>query len=260
MISSSSPFIADAVNRGAVAVLAPPSTVYAPVAGGAPVELLTDDNPRRRLSLLAARFFGRQPATTVAVTGTNGKTSVVEFARQIWEHLGHKAASLGTLGVDAPGFEAGPGLTTPDPVLLHRTLAKLARAGIEHAAIEASSHGLEQFRLDGVHLSAAAFTNLGRDHLDYHSDMGAYFAAKRRLFDSLLPPDAPAVLNADTPEYDALRAVARDTGNEVVSFGRAGTSLRLDDVTPLPGGQRLVFSLDGHTYDTRLPLAGEFQA
>ena len=253
-------FIADAVGRGAVAVLAPPDTEVARPKGGAPIELLTDDNPRRRLSLLAARFYGRQPATTVAVTGTNGKTSVVEFARQIWQRLGHKAAGLGTLGVIARGFEAGPGLTTPDPVLLHRTLAELARAGIEHAAIEASSHGLDQFRLDGVRLSAAAFTNLGRDHLDYHRDMAAYLAAKRRLFEALLPPAAPAVLNADAPEFDSLRAVCRDAGNEVVSYGRAGASLRLEDVTPLPGGQRLVFTLDGRSYDTRLPLVGGFQA
>lgn len=253
-------FIADAVDRGAVAVLAPPDTEIAWDRGNLSTELLTDDNPRRLLSLLAARFYGRQPATTVAVTGTSGKTSVVEFARQIWEHLGHRAASLGTLGITAPGFVSDPGLTTPNPVLLHRTLAELAQAGIEHAAIEASSHGLDQFRLDGVRLSAAVFTNLGRDHLDYHRDTNAYLAAKQRLFEVLLPSGAPAVLNADTPEFEALRALCYDVGNEVVSYGRAGSSLHLDDLRPLASGQRLVFTLDGCLYDTRLPLVGEFQA
>ena len=252
-------FIADAVARGAVAVLAPTGTA-APDDGARPIELLTDDNPRRRLTLLAARFYRHQPATVVAVTGTNGKTSVVEFARQIWARLGRKAASLGTLGVSAPGFAAGPGLTTPDPVELHRLLAALAEAGVEYAAIEASSHGLEQFRLDGVRLSAAAFTNLGRDHLDYHRDMDAYLGAKRRLFEHLLPADAPAVLNADAPEFEALSGACHDAGHEVVSYGRAGTSLRLVDVTPLADGQRLVLEVFGRTYDTRLPLVGEFQA
>jgi UDP-N-acetylmuramoyl-L-alanyl-D-glutamate--2,6-diaminopimelate ligase len=157
-------FIGEAIARGAVAVLAAPGTSLD--APDRPVALLTDDNPRRRLARMAARYFGRQPATIAAVTGTNGKTSVVEFTRQIWTHMGHKAASLGTLGLQPPRRDAPVSLTTPDPVDLHRCLAALAGDGIDHLAMEASSHGLDQYRLDGVEVGAAAFTNLSRDQLD----------------------------------------------------------------------------------------------
>src|SRR3984957_7723868 len=159
-------FIADAVERGAVAVLAPPGTIWPP--GVPPRPIITDPEPRRCLAQIAAVLAGPQPETVVAVTGTNGKTSTVEFARQLWASAGLKAASLGTLGLIAPGFDPGPGLTTPDPVSLAETLAGLARHGVTRAAMEASSHGLDQFRLDGVKLAAAAFTNLTRDHLHYH--------------------------------------------------------------------------------------------
>ncbi len=178
-------FIAEAVSRGAAAVLAPEGTQWPP--GVPPRPLLEDPEPRRRLAQLAAGLAGSQPKIVVAVTGTNGKTSTVEFLRQIWTAGGQPAASLGTLGLIAPGFDPGPGLTTPDPVSLAETLARLARAGIQHAAMEASSHGLDQFRLDGVRLAAAAFTNLTRDHLDYHGTEDAYRAAKLRLFAELLP-------------------------------------------------------------------------
>ena len=193
-------FIADAVARGAVAILAPQGTEWPP--GVPPRPLLLDPEPRRRLAQMAAALAGPQPATVVAVTGTNGKTSTVEFLRQIWAAdgteaakpgmAGPKAASLGTLGVIAPGFDPGPGLTTPDPVTLAETLAGLARTGVARAALEASSHGLDQFRLDGVHLAAAGFTNLTRDHLDYHGSEAAYRTAKLRLFEDLLPTGAPA--------------------------------------------------------------------
>jgi UDP-N-acetylmuramoyl-L-alanyl-D-glutamate--2,6-diaminopimelate ligase len=169
-------FIAEAVSRGAVAVLAPQGTAWPP--GVPPRPLLEDPEPRRRLAQLAAGLAGRQPRVVVAVTGTNGKTSTVEFLRQIWTAGDKPAASLGTLGVIAPGVDPGPGLTTPDPVSLAETLASLARSGVQHAAMEASSHGLDQFRLDGVRLAAAAFTNLTRDHLDYHGSVDAYRTAK----------------------------------------------------------------------------------
>ena len=178
-------FIADAVERGAVAILAPQGTPWPP--GVPPRPIITDPEPRQCLAQIAAVLAGPQPETVVAVTGTNGKTSTVEFTRQLWASTGVKAASLGTLGLIAPGFDPGPGLTTPDPVSLAETLAGLARHGITKAAMEASSHGLDQFRLDGVRLTAAAFTNLTRDHLDYHGTLDAYRQAKLRLFEALLP-------------------------------------------------------------------------
>ena len=164
-------FIADAVQRGASAVLAPIGTIWPP--GVPPRPLITDAEPRRSLAYIAAALAGPQPARVIGITGTNGKSSTAEFLRQFWQLSGRPAASLGTLGVIAPGFHTGPGLTTPDPVELANTLAKLAQSGIQHAAIEASSHGLDQFRLDGIRLAAGAFTNLTRDHLDYHGDMTA---------------------------------------------------------------------------------------
>ena len=159
--------------------------------------MLSAAEPRQALALMAARFYPDQPGTIVAVTGTSGKTSVADFARQIFAQLGRKAASLGTIGLVKPDGSVYGGLTTPDPVSLHRTLAELAAEGVTHLAFEASSHGLDQHRLDGVRLKAAAFTNLGRDHLDYHPSMEAYLAAKLRLFTELLPPDGTAVINAD---------------------------------------------------------------
>ncbi len=181
-------FIPQALEKGAAAVLAPEGTLLPETAQdeARPVALITDPNPRRRLALLAARFYGCQPETVAAVTGTNGKTSVASFTRQIWQALGHDAASLGTLGLQPPRADAPASLTTPDSVELHRCLATLARDHIDHVVLEASSHGLDQSRLDGVRVSAAAFTNLTRDHLDYHGTMEAYLAAKLRLFTGLL--------------------------------------------------------------------------
>src|ERR1700674_2366165 len=178
---------------GAVAVLAERAP-DAPLSAGVPLVRVAD--ARRALALAAARLFPRQPATIVAVTGTSGKTSVAAFVRQIWARLGRRAASIGTLGVAGPGVDSYGSLTTPDPVELHRTFERLAAAGITHAAIEASSHGLDQRRLDGVRLTAGAFTNLSRDHLDYHRDLDCYLGAKLRLFETLIPPGAAAVVGA----------------------------------------------------------------
>ncbi len=253
-------FIGDAVQRGAAAVLAPPGTQWPP--GVPPRPLIEDPEPRRRLAQIAAALAGAQPATTIAVTGTNGKTSSVEFLRQIWTLAGHKAASLGTLGVIAPGFAAGPGLTTPDPVALSATLAALARADVQHAAMEASSHGLDQFRLDGVRLAAGAFTNLTRDHLDYHGDMAAYRAAKLRLFAELLPDGAPAVActTLDTETMAALQALARSRRIDLRTVGEGGTALRLIAATPRPDGQVLRLMAGGAEREVMLPLPGRFQA
>ncbi len=257
-------FIADAVARGAAAVLAPPGSVLPPGAGGGEVRLVTADNPRRTLALLASRFFDAQPATAAAVTGTNGKTSVAWFTRQIWSALGHNAAAMGTLGIspDEAASAAGddaPALTTADPVVLHRCLAALAGGGIDHLALEASSHGLEQFRLDGVALKAGAFTNVSRDHLDYHGTMASYRAAKLRLFEVLLPRDATAVLNADADDFATFHAAAGGGGRRIITYGRAATDIRLARTSPGPLGQTVELSLFGRDHRIELPLVGAFQ-
>ncbi len=253
-------FIADAVARGAVAILAPLGTEWPP--GVPPRPIILDQEPRQCLAQIAAVLAGPQPETVVAVTGTNGKTSTVEFARQLWASSGIKAASLGTLGLIAPDFDPGPGLTTPDPVSLAETLAGLARHGIIKAAIEASSHGLDQFRLDGVKLAAAAFTNLTRDHLDYHGTLEAYRQAKLRLFESLLPAGSPAIVHADMDAVtlDALREIALRRRLDFRTVGEQGTYLRLIAAHPRPDGQDLTVLVDGNQRQIVLNLPGRFQA
>ncbi|HEY0184412.1 MAG TPA: UDP-N-acetylmuramoyl-L-alanyl-D-glutamate--2,6-diaminopimelate ligase [Rhodopila sp.] len=253
-------FIADAVRRGAVAILAPSGTTWPP--GVPPRPIITDPEPRQCLAQIAAILAGPQPQTVVAVTGTNGKTSTVEFTRQLWASSGVKAASLGTLGLIAPGFEPGPGLTTPDPVSLAETLAGLARHGVSRAAIEASSHGLDQFRLDGVKLAAAAFTNLTRDHLDYHGSLEAYRQAKLRLFDVLLADGAPAVADADMDAVtlDALREIASRRRLDLRTVGEQGDRFRLIGARARADGQTLTVMFGGRTREVDLNLPGRFQA
>ena len=250
-------FIAQAVQAGAAAILAP-EDLAAPDAG---VPVVRAGDVRRAYALAAARFWGAQPATVVAVTGTNGKTSVATFCRQIFARLGHKAASLGTLGLQA-GDEAitPPGLTTPDAAEVARLAALLAGRGVTHLAVEASSHGLDQRRLDGLALTAAGFTNLTRDHLDYHADMAAYRAAKLRLFEALLPRGAAAVLNADSDAFPAFAAAAMTHGQAILSVGESGQGLKLVACRPTPEGQRLAVECEGETIEVALPLAGAFQA
>src|SRR5258708_2757367 len=220
-------FIPEAVRNGAVAVLAQNGTFWPPEVP--PRVLLTDPEPRRMLALIAAVLAGVRPETVVAVTGTNGKTSTVEFLRQLWVLDGHRAASIGTLGLIAPGYEPRPGLTTPDPVPLAEILSSLARHGVQRVAMEASSHGLDQHRLDGVRLAAAGFTNLTRDHLDYHVTMAAYRAAKLRLVGALLPPRSPFVAHADMDPVtlEALRGVAINRRLAFHTVGTAGSLFRL---------------------------------
>ncbi|HET9148269.1 MAG TPA: UDP-N-acetylmuramoyl-L-alanyl-D-glutamate--2,6-diaminopimelate ligase, partial [Acetobacteraceae bacterium] len=253
-------FIADAVARGAAAVLAPVDTAWPP--GVPPRPLITDAMPRKRLAEIAAILAGGQPRRILAVTGTNGKTSTVDFLRQILTRAGHKAASLGTLGLIAPGFESGPSLTTPDPVALARTMAVLKRAGVENVALEASSHGLDQYRLDGLTLAGAAFSNLTRDHLDYHGDMAAYRAAKLRLFAELLPPGAPALAMADLDgeTLSALRRIAEARDLAFGTVGPGGSAIRLLRARPLPEGQKLTIEAGGGRRIIDLPLPGRFQA
>lgn len=249
-------FVADALARGAVAVLAsrPPDALPDGVG------LILTDEPRAALARLAAALHAEQPETIVAVTGTSGKTSVAAFARRIFAAAGHRAGSIGTLGVIAPGRDGYGSLTTPDPVELHRTLADLARDGVTHVAMEASSHGLDQHRLDGVRIAAAGFTNLSRDHLDYHPSVEAYLAAKLRLVTDLLPAGRPVVVNADGAGAQAFLAAAEARGLPVISVGETGATIRLIGRERLPGGQRL--SLDGPwgRAELLLPLVGDFQA
>jgi UDP-N-acetylmuramoyl-L-alanyl-D-glutamate--2,6-diaminopimelate ligase len=249
-------FAAEAVERGAVAIIGE----RAPDASIAPAIFIEVEDAHRALALAAARFFPLQPATIVAITGTSGKTSVAAFTRQIWLALGHRAAALGTIGLVAPSGAISGALTTPDPVLLHKTLNDLAKDGVSHLALEASSHGLDQRRLDGVRLAAGAFTNLSRDHLDYHADMETYLAAKLRLFERLLMPGQPAVIDADSDVAERIIAACKSRGLDVISVGRKGSALRLVAAKPEDFATGLVVDYAGKTYALRLPLAGDFQA
>ncbi|PAQ07328.1 UDP-N-acetylmuramoyl-L-alanyl-D-glutamate--2,6-diaminopimelate ligase [Mesorhizobium temperatum] len=248
-------YAADAAKRGAVAIVAGKGSAVA----GLPVPVLAVDDPRLALALSAARYFGSQPQTMVAVTGTSGKTSVAAFTRQIWEQSAFAAASIGTTGVVAPGRNEYGSLTTPDPVDLHRLLQELADAGVTHASMEASSHGLDQRRLDGVKLAAGGFTNLGRDHMDYHPTVEDYHRAKLRLFDTLLPKGAPAVIFADDPWSEPTIRAARAAGLDVLTVGRHGEFLTLKRVEHERHRQRAEVEVDGVLHEIDLPLAGDFQ-
>ncbi|HEY8267717.1 MAG TPA: UDP-N-acetylmuramoyl-L-alanyl-D-glutamate--2,6-diaminopimelate ligase [Xanthobacteraceae bacterium] len=250
-------FAADAAGKGALAVVGEGER---PAGLPANVAFIRVADARATLARAAAKLHPRQPETIVAVTGTNGKTSVVSFTRQIWAAAGHKAASLGTLGVSAPSGEVTGSLTTPDPVALHELLDKLAGEGVTHLALEASSHGLDQRRLDGVRISAGAFTNLTRDHLDYHPTLEAYRTAKLRLFDTLLPEGASAVINADSPEARIIAAVAQQMKLRLISVGSAGADLTLLAAIPEGFAQSLSVRAGGKDYRLHLPLVGAFQA
>ncbi len=247
-------FIAEAVRAGAIAVVAAPD---ARVEGAIHI---ADDTPRACFARLAARFFGPFPQTAVAVTGTNGKTSTVEMTRQLWRMAGHHAASIGTLGVTTADERVTTGLTTPDVVTFLSNVAGLAREGVTHLAFEASSHGLTQYRTEGLNVSAAAFTNLSRDHLDYHGDMGAYLTAKLRLFSEVLDPAGTAVIWADDAESGRVFDLAQARGNRIVTVGERGTGLRLVGRDPTLLGQGLTIEADGATHHVQLPLIGGYQA
>jgi UDP-N-acetylmuramoyl-L-alanyl-D-glutamate--2,6-diaminopimelate ligase len=248
-------FLPQAVRNGAIAIV----TERAPETPPPGVAVVLVDNVRLALSRAAARFHPRQPATIAAVTGTSGKTSVAAFTRQIWLKLGHPAASLGTLGVVAPSGAVYGSLTTPDPVTLHRTLDELAGEGVTHLAMEASSHGLDQRRLDGVRLAAGAFTNLSRDHLDYHATFEDYLKAKLRLFEDLLQPGQSAVIDADNDVADRVIAAARARGLNVLTIGAKGEFLRIVSTKAEGFATRLVVDHGGQSREIVLPLAGTFQ-
>jgi UDP-N-acetylmuramoyl-L-alanyl-D-glutamate--2,6-diaminopimelate ligase len=250
-------FIDAAIAAGAVAVVGD----HAP--DGCKVPFVAVANPRRALALAAAKFFPAQPATIAAVTGTSGKTSVAAFTRQIWERLGHASASIGTIGLVSPKRTVYGSLTTPDPIALHRQLDEIAREGVTHLAFEASSHGLDQYRLDGVRVSAGGFTNLSRDHMDYHPTVAHYLAAKLRLFRELVPPGGAAVISTDHDCSAEAIGAATTRGLRVMAVGRrgdgAGEGIRLTDAVVEGFSQELTLEHRGKRYAVRLPLVGEFQ-
>jgi UDP-N-acetylmuramoyl-L-alanyl-D-glutamate--2,6-diaminopimelate ligase len=250
-----SAYLAEAARRGASAAVAAKGARRE----GADLPVVAVEDPRLVLAQAAAAFFERQPETMIAVTGTSGKTSVTAFTRQIWASAGCAAASIGTTGVVAPGRNDYGTLTTPDPIELHRLLAELADSGVTHAAMEASSHGLDQKRLDGVKLKAGAFTNLGRDHMDYHPTVEQYHAAKLRLFDTLLPKGAPAVIFADDVFSAATEAAAKTAGLDVRTVGRKGDYIALKRVEHERHKQRAEVAHGGEIFEIDLPLAGDFQ-
>jgi UDP-N-acetylmuramoyl-L-alanyl-D-glutamate--2,6-diaminopimelate ligase len=252
-------YIDAAIKAGAVAIL----TDERP--GEWAVPAMKTAEPRLTLANAAAAFHLMQPGIVAAVTGTNGKSSTVDFLRQIWASMGRKAASMGTLGAIGPSGVVDLGHTTPDPVAIHEALEKLAKEGVTHAAMEASSHGLSQYRLHGVKLSAGAFTNLTQDHLDYHADFDDYRRAKMKLFSELLPAGAPAVINADSPELERFEAAAQKAGLRTFTVGWRGRDLRISEALPRGTGQDLVIQWGGgpsagNERKIHLPLIGEFQA
>ncbi len=254
-------FVATALRANASAILTDPEGVRiaADALGASAAALVVVEDPRQALAYAASLWFGVQPETVVAVTGTNGKTSVATFCRQIWTALGQEAINIGTTGVEG-AWETPLAHTTPEPVTLHRLLAAAAEAGVTHAAMEASSHGLAQRRLDGVRLSAAAFTNFSQDHLDYHAGFDEYFAAKAGLFDRLLPEDGTAVVNADDPRGRDVVAIAQARGQDILTVGSGeSAALRLLSQRFSATGQDLRFAWAGAVRQVHLDLIGGFQ-
>lgn len=249
-------FIADAFAKGATAILTDQETI---VDAPDTVAVIQANEPRWLLAKIAAQFFGAMPAHIAAITGTNGKTSTAQFVREIWATLGTSSASIGTLGVVSPVANNYGTLTTPDAITLHKILAELAAAGVTHAALEASSHGLIQFRLDGVKIEAAGFTNLTRDHLDFHGTMENYYAAKARLFEVLLESNGTAVLNADTAEAEDLATRSRRRSCRTLTYGLHGHDLKLHKIVPHGRGQDLQLEILGKRHDIALGIVGRFQ-
>ena len=247
-------FIPSALDKGAVAVLCQHYD------GEKPAAFIETNEPRLALAKAAARYYAVQPQNMIAITGTNGKSSTVDFLRQIWEHAGLKAASMGTLGALGPNGKIDVGHTTPDPVTIHETLKALSRQGVTHCAMEASSHGLAQYRMDGVELAAVAFTNFTQDHLDYHATMDEYLGAKLRLFTELAPRGVPAIVNADSDHRSAFEDAAKSAGLDVLSVGWRGDDLKIQELMPHGTYQTLFLKWRSEEARLDLPLIGEFQA
>lgn len=252
-VSDGRDYIEQAIKAGAAGIL---STVglnpNAPYLGSA--------MPRLDYSKMAARLYPNQPQTVVAITGTNGKSSTVDFLRQIWAYAGHAAACFGTIGVRSPSGYRPTAHTTPDAVALHQTLEDLAKEGVTHVALEASSHGLDQYRLDGTRITASGFTNLTQDHFDYHGDMETYFQAKARLFAELTPEAAPVIINVDDEYGQELAGLCAQLGQKVTQVGLSGTDIQIVSLTPRASALRLELAMGYDVLEVELPLAGLFQA
>jgi len=252
-VSDGRDYIPKAIEKGAGAILSLP---------GLPklsVPLIENENPRLVYAQLAARFHPGQPKTLIAMTGTNGKSSTVEFLRQIWDSAGHKAACFGTLGVRTAKGHTPLSHTTPDAVDLHKALSQLKQDGVTHVAMEASSHGLDQYRLDGVKVSAAGFSNLTQDHFDYHSNVRQYFAAKARLFTELTPPRADVVINVDDAYGRQIADICKARGQSVLSIGWQGKDIAIKAIKAKPSSQNVSLDVLGKSHKFELPLAGAFQ-
>jgi len=245
-------FIESALEKGASAIVSTGDMDL-------PVPYLASAEPRVAYAQMAAKLYAGQPKTLVAMTGTNGKSSTVEFLRQIWAYAGKQAACFGTLGVQAPKGYRPLTHTTPDAVALHKTLSELSSEGVTHAAMEASSHGLDQYRLDAVQITAAGFTNLTQDHFDYHADAEDYFLAKARLFAGLTPANAPVVINTNDEYGQRLVKMCEERGQDVMQVGWSGQDIRIDEVMPRAASQMITLVVKGERYKIELPLAGEFQ-
>ncbi len=256
LIFNGADFIKDAVEAGASAVLCIPDAKLE----NDDVTWILDEHPGRVFPYIVSRFFKYQPENIAAVTGTNGKTSVAFFTQQIWKKLGIKAASVGTLGIKADGYQLDTGLTTPDPMVIHKALSELCDLGVDHVVFEASSHGLDQHRLDGVNISAAAFTNLTHDHLDYHKTEEDYFNAKARLFKEVLQPSKTAVLNIDNPHVRDVLQICKAKGHKIITVGKTDGDIRLLNQRTSSTGQEITVSYKRKIYDIALPLVGGFQA
>ena len=252
-------FIPQAIESGAAAILAHTEHEAEYKGSAQDIETIFSDNPRHDLAMMASKYYPNQPENIVAVTGSNGKTSVTHFCRQLWQCLDYTSASLGTIGIEAPGFEQAGSMTTPDPVTLHSELQEMEACGISHVAMEASSHGLDQYRLDGINLKAAAFTNLSRDHLDYHHTMDNYLAAKARLFTEVLSKKGVAILNADIPEFEHLKSACESRNIKVIDYGYDAHEIQITERTIKPAGQFLKLRVLGELFEIDLPLVGEFQ-
>jgi UDP-N-acetylmuramoyl-L-alanyl-D-glutamate--2,6-diaminopimelate ligase len=249
-------FIDEAVAKGAVAVLRPEGSTQSP----STFTLLTAPDIRKAVSQIAAAFYPKQPETIVAVTGTSGKTSTAQFTREIWQAMGKNSASIGTLGLVTAKEQRYGSLTTPDAITLHQLLDECAQEGVTHVAMEATSVGLVQHRLDGARLKAGGFTNFSRDHLDYHGTMETYFDAKVRLYTHVMPKGSTAVLNADIPEFDALSKAVTSHGLKVISYGKKASHIKFLETVPDAKGQLLKAEILGQRYDIHLPQIGAFQA
>ena len=260
-----SEFIGDAINRGAIVILSSPK-LKKKFMNLDNVVWLIDINPRYCFAKLVAKFFDNQPEYVTAITGTNGKTSVACFLQQIWSSSGRNSASLGTLGIQTSipltrgTCTLSNNLTTPDPVNLHQNLAKLSKSGVTHIAIEASSHGLDQYRLDGLRIESAAFTNFSQDHLDFHGTESIYLASKLRLFSDLLNEGGTAVINADSHKAKTVLDTAKKRSSSIITFGKSNADIcLLSEMLPSKTGQRLNLSVFGQNVETTVPLIGAFQ-